>query len=124
MDAIIACMEIMTNSSIFENKSGKIILRNGPCAKLLGKGSVDIDIKNIEIVNVLLVDGLKDKILSVIQIDDTMHVIVFTSNGCRIIEEDTRKNITKGFKSLNNLYVLKKNLGRNKRSSSSSSYLE
>lgn len=104
-----------------KSKSGKIILGNGTSAKVLGKDNVDVDIKNTEVVNVRLVNGLKDNILSVSQIANKGNVIIFTSTRCKIIKEDTRKTIAKGFRNSDNLYVLKKYLVRNKRSSSSSS---
>jgi len=42
-----------------------------------------------------LVDGIKENILSVSQITNKGHVIIFTSSGCKIIEEDSGKAIAK-----------------------------
>jgi len=103
-----------------KNKSGKIILGNGTFAEVLGKGNADVDIKNTKIKNVLMVDGLKDNFLSVGKITDKWNVVVFASTRCQIIKEDTRKTIAKGFRNADKLYVLKKNLGINKTSNSSS----
>jgi len=53
--------------------------------------NIGLDIKSKEITNVLHVDGLKENILSVAQIDDKVNVIMFRSTRCKIIEEDTGK---------------------------------
>jgi len=62
-----------------------------------------------------LVEGKKKNILSVGKIADKVNLIVFTTTGRKIIEEDTRKVIAKGVINVDKLYVLKQNLGWNKR---------
>jgi len=87
--------------AVFDPQLFKFVAElTGTLAKVLGKGCVDVDIKNIEATNVLLVDGLKDNILSVSQITNKGHAILFTYIGCKIIEEDTGKTIAKRFKIL------------------------
>ena len=66
----------------------------------------------------------KQSILSVGQIANKGHTIVFTLTKCKVIEEETRKVIARGFRNVDKLYVLKKNSDRNKSYSSSSSNLE
>lgn len=107
-----------------KEKSGKIIIWNGTFGKVLGKGDVDVDIKNTKGINVLFVDWIMDKIICVRKIDDKGHVMVFKSIGCKTEEEDIQKTIAKGFRNLDNLQVLKKNVDINKRYSSYSSNLE
>lgn len=84
--------------SLKKNKSGNIILGNSSSSKVLGMGNVELDIKSIEVANVFLVDGLKDRILSVGKIVDKGKVIVSTFTRCKIVKEGTRKTIAKGFK--------------------------
>jgi len=43
----------------------------------------------------MIVDEIKENILSVSQITNKGHVIIFTSSGCKIIEEDSGKAIAK-----------------------------
>lgn len=102
-------------SFYLKNKSGNIILRNGTYAKVLGKGNANVDIKNKKVSNLLLVNGMKDNILSGGKRANKGHGIVFTSFGCKIIEEYTWKNIEKGYRNSDKLYVLKKNPGGTKR---------
>jgi len=45
---------------------------------------------------------------------------VFTSTKCKVIKEDIEKVIARGFRNEDELYVRKKNLGKNKRHSFSS----
>jgi len=55
-----------------------------------------------------LVDGMKARIISLVQIDDKGHVILFTSTRCKIKEDYTRKFIAKGSRNEQKLNVLKK----------------
>lgn len=108
-------MEIISNSNLLRKTREVILLiGNGTTAEVLGKVNVNVDIKNTQAINSLLVDGIKNNILIVGQIVDKGNVIVFTSIGCKIIKEDTRKTIAKGCRNADKLYVLKKNSGRNK----------
>ncbi len=106
--------------SLKKSKDGKVILGNSAPTKVLGKSRAKLD-KYRKVDDTLLVQGLKHNIPSVGPIDDKGHIIVFTSTKWKFIEEDIRKVITWGLKNADKLYVLvKKNLGRNKRYSSSS----
>lgn len=84
------------NTFIFtKNKSGKVILGNSSPTKLLGKGTVDFDIKKIEATNVLLVKGIKKNILSVRKTVDKGNVIVYI-NWMKSYKKIHWKNYSKG----------------------------
>jgi len=89
--------------------------------KLREKGRIKLE-KHEKAIDALLVQGIKQNILSVGQIANKEHIIVFTSTKCQILDEEIGKVIARGYKNLDKLYVLaEKNSGRNKRYSSSSS---
>jgi len=95
VDALITCLETREKISLKKNKSGNIILGNSSSSKVLGMVNVELYIKSTKATNVLLVDGLKDSILSVGKIADKGHVIVSTLTRCKFIKEGTRKTIAK-----------------------------
>jgi len=101
--------------SLKKTKGGNVILGNSALAKVMGKGKGNLVVKNTNAAKVLLVEGLKHNILSVGQITDREHIVIFTSRGCRVIEEETRKVIAKGIRTPEKVYVLKRSKGRNKR---------
>ena len=92
--------------SLKKNKDGKVILSNDAPTKVLGKGRAIIN-KNRKEVDTLLVQGLKQNILSVGQMADKGNVIVFTSTKCKVMDEETREVIARGYKNTDKLYVFK-----------------
>lgn len=81
--------------SLKKNKYGKVILGNSALTKVLGKGRAKLD-KYTKVVDALLIQGLKKIVLSVGQMADKQHIIVFTSNKGKLIEEETIKVIERG----------------------------
>lgn len=69
-----------------KNKDGKVIIRNGAPTKVMGKGRIKLK-KHAKAIDVLLVQGLKQNILSVGQMDDKRRIIMFTSTKFKIIDE-------------------------------------
>lgn len=67
------------------NKNGKVILGNNAPTKVLGKVRAKLD-KHNKAIEALLVQGLKQNILRVGQIDDNGCTIVFTSTKYKVIE--------------------------------------
>lgn len=89
---------IYGNTRIFlslKKKGGDIILENNASTKMLGKGRVDIYVKNI-VVNVLLVEGLNQNIMSVVQMNNRGHVVVFYGLWLSLMstQETTRRILT------------------------------
>jgi hypothetical protein len=55
---------------------------------------------------VLYVDGLKQNLLSIIQMCDQEHNVIFHSKCCKVMDVDTGKTIIKVVGTLGNVYVL------------------
>ena len=100
--------------SLKRNKDGKVILGNSAPTKVLGKGRAKLD-KHTKVTDALLVQGLKQNILSVGQIVEKGHTIVFTSNKCKVIEEDIREVRAKVYINSDKLYDIKRTLRIKKR---------
>lgn len=60
--------------------------------------------------NVLFVDGLNHKLLSLIQMCDQGNEVVFRSNNCVVRSLDIGKTIIKGKRTPGNVYVLEDGL--------------
>lgn len=62
-------------------KHGHVIHRNNATTKVIREGRANLDVKSTKFVDILLVEGSKHNILSVIQLDDIGHVGIFTPRG-------------------------------------------
>lgn len=90
------CSNHMTwDKSIFislkEVKDDNVILENNTPTRIIGKIFVGIDNEKNKATNVLLIDGLKNNILSVIQMVDNEHEVIFSCKGCKIREEESSR---------------------------------
>jgi len=94
-------MEFLT-----KNQDDKVILSNDAPANILGKGRAIIN-KNRRSVDTLLVEGLKQNLLSVGQMADKGNIIVFTSTKCKVMDEETGEVIARGYRNADKLYVFK-----------------
>ena len=92
--------------SLKKNQDGKVILSNDALANILGKGRAIIN-KNRRAVDTLLVQGLKQNLLSVGHVADKENIIVFTSTKCKVMDEETGKFIARGYYNADKLYVSK-----------------
>ena len=92
--------------SLKKNQDGKVSLSNDAPKSILGKGR-DIINKNRRAVDTLLVQGLKQNILSVGQMGDKGNVIMFTSAKCKVMDEETGEVIARGYRNADKLYVFK-----------------
>ena len=92
--------------SLKKTQDGKVILSNDAPTKVQGKGRSRIN-KNRKATHTLLVQGLKQSILSVGQMEDKGNVIVFTSTRCKVMDEETGKVIARGYINVDKLYVFK-----------------
>jgi hypothetical protein len=70
--------------TLSENKSGNVIFGNDARGKIKGKGMVSLSNGKGKSQDVLFVDGMKHNLLSVIQVCDQGHEVVFTSKYCKI----------------------------------------
>jgi hypothetical protein len=95
--------------SLSERKSGNVAFGNDAPGKIKGKGMVSLSNGKGKAQDVLLVDGLKHNILSVIQICDRGCEVVFTSKDYKIKSITSGQVVAKGIRIENNVYVLKEN---------------
>ena len=76
----------------------------------MGKGKAEIN-KHREVGQMagkgnIIVQGLKNTILSVGQMACKGNILVFTLTKCKDMDEETRKVIERGYRNLEKLYVL------------------
>ena len=85
---------------------GSVKFGNNDDAKIMGKGHVSLNGGKILCDNVLYIDGLKHNLLSVSQLYKDGHNVIFSKKGCIIRSNETGKQIGKGKRTSNKLYVL------------------
>jgi hypothetical protein len=93
--------------SLSESKLGNITFGNDALGKIKGKGMVSLSNGKGKSQDVLLVDGFKHNLLSVIQMCDKGCEVVFTSKDCKIKSVNSGQVVAKGIRTENNVYVLK-----------------
>ena len=93
--------------SLSESKSGNITFGNDAPGKIKGKGMVSLSNGKGKAQDVLLVDGMKHNLLSVIQMCDRRCEVLFTSKDCKIKSVNSGQVVAKGIRIENNVYVLK-----------------
>jgi RNase P subunit RPR2 len=89
-------------------KGGNVSFGDNKSAKIIGKGKVSLGSQKATTENVLLVEDLKHDLLSVSQLCDQGHTLLFNSQECRIRKEDTGKLVATTIKTPNNVYILNK----------------
>jgi len=85
-------------------KEKNVTFGNNAPATIKGKGSVLK--KKVKAGNVLFVDGLRHNLLSVSQMCDEGHEVVFISKNCMVRSMDIGNIIINGTRTLGNVYVL------------------
>ena len=92
-------------------KNGNVSFESGS-AKITGKGPTTLINGQGKAQNTLLVEGLKHNILSVSQICDQGHNVVFNTKNCEIKDSSSGELVAKGVRTPDNVYILRKNPGR------------
>ena len=72
-----------------EGKEGTVTFGNEQSARIIGRGTVCLNNKNIMAKNVLLVEDMEHNLLSVSQICDKGHYMIFYSKNCQIRDVKT-----------------------------------
>jgi hypothetical protein len=81
----------MDTFQTLQAKTQTITLGNDNSSKILGKGTFSLGNKDVAAKNVLLIENMKHNLLSVSQMCDQGHVLMFTSKDCKIQREESRK---------------------------------
>ena len=87
-------------------KTGTVTFGNDNSSKVLGKGTVTLGSKDAAAENVLLIENMRHNILSVSQICDQGHILMFTSKDYKIRREDSGKLVATTSRTPNNIYML------------------
>lgn len=88
-------------------KEGNVFFGSGS-TKIAGKGTVTLINGKGKAQNALLVNRLKHNLLSVIQICDQGHNVVFSTKGCEIRNSSSGEIVVKGVRTPDNIYILNK----------------
>jgi hypothetical protein len=91
---------------LIKERDGSVSFRNDDSAKIIEKCTIIIGNKNTKAENVLLVEDMKNNILSVIRMCDQVHKVTFKSQKCKIRKEGLGKLIGKTARTSSNIYVL------------------
>jgi hypothetical protein len=67
-----------------KERDGSVSFGNDKSTRIIGKGAVNLESKDATAENVLLVENMKHNLLSVIQMCDQGHILVFDSKKCEI----------------------------------------
>jgi hypothetical protein len=87
-------------------RDGSIFFGNDDSTRIIGKGIVRIGNKDSKVENVLLVEDMKYNLLSVIQMCDQGHKLMFDSQKSEIRKAGSRKFIATTVRTSKNIYVL------------------
>jgi hypothetical protein len=74
--------------------------------RIIGRGTVKLGSKDATTKNVLLVEDMKHNLLSVSQMCDQGHRLVFDSKKCEIRKEKSNKLVATTVRTPSNIYVL------------------
>ena len=88
-----------------QEKEGTVTFGNDISSKILGKGTVSLGSKDASTKNVLLIENMKHNILSVIQMCDQGHILIFNSKECEIREEGSDILVATTTRTPNNTYI-------------------
>jgi hypothetical protein len=89
-----------------KERYGSVSFGNDDLARIIGKGTVKIGNKNTKEENVLLVEDMKHNLLSVSQMCDQGHKIMFYSKNSEIRKTGSGKLVATTARTSNNIYVL------------------
>jgi len=89
-----------------QHEGGSVKFGNNDGAKIVGRGTVKINDGKIKSKKVLFMIGLKHSLLSVSQIYDRGHDVIFKKYGCEIRRANSGKLVAVSTRTSGNLYTL------------------
>jgi hypothetical protein len=95
-------------TNLKKGKSSSVAFGNDSSVKILGKGVVRLGSENVKAPNVLLVEDLKNNLLSVSKICDQGYNLKFDSQRCEIREEDSGRLVETTTRRPNKIYIIYK----------------
>jgi hypothetical protein len=92
--------------SLDERKEGTITFGNEQSTRIVGRGTACLNNKKIMAENVLLVENMEHKLLSVIKTCDKGNFMIFDSKQCQIRDVKTNQLVGTTTRTSNNIYIL------------------
>jgi hypothetical protein len=89
-----------------KERDGSISFGNDNSAKIIGRGTIKLGSKDAREENVLLVEDMKHNLLSVSQMCDQGHRLMFDSEKCEIRKVGSGKLVATTVRTPSNIYVL------------------
>jgi hypothetical protein len=89
-----------------KEQDGSISFGNDNSTKIVGRDTLNLEIKNAKVENVLLVEDMKHNVLSVSQMCDQGHKLLFDSEKCEIRKEGSGKLVATVIITPQKIYVL------------------
>jgi hypothetical protein len=86
--------------------NGSVSFGNDNSARIIRKGTVKLRSKDATTENVLLVEDMKQNLLSVRQMCDQGHILVFDSKKCEIRKTKSRKLVATTIRTPSKIYFL------------------
>jgi hypothetical protein len=90
--------------TLIKERDGSILFRNDDSAKIIGRDVVNIGNKDTQAENVLIVED--KKFVSVGQMCDQCHKLVFDSQKCEIRKTNSGRVVATAVRTSSNIYVL------------------
>jgi hypothetical protein len=104
-----------------KKKGGNVAFGDDSSTKILGKGIVKLGSENVKSRKVLLVEHLKNNILSVNKICDQGYTLTFDYRKCKIRENNSGRLVATATIRPNNIYILDMKKRENKKSTQNDS---
>jgi hypothetical protein len=92
--------------SLKKERDGSVSFGNENSTIIIGKGTIKLGSKDAKAENVLLVENMKHNFLSVSQMCDQGHRLIFDSEKCEIRKEGSGKLVATTVRTPNNIYIL------------------
>jgi hypothetical protein len=89
-----------------KERDGSVSFGNDNSARIIGKGTIKLGSKENIAENVLLIEDMKHNLLSVSQMCDQGHKLVFDSKKCKIRKAESGKLVATAVRTPSNIYVL------------------
>jgi hypothetical protein len=89
-----------------KRKGGNVAFGDDSSAKILGEVVVEFGRKNVKEKNILLVEYLKNNLLSVSKMCDQGYTLMFDSRKCKIRENNSGRLVATATRIPNNIYIL------------------
>jgi transposase InsO family protein len=89
-----------------KERDGSMLFGNDNSTGIIGRGTIKLGSKDAKEENVLLVEDMKKNLLSVSQMCDQGHKLVFDSKKCEIRKEGSCKLVATTIRTPKNIYVL------------------